>query len=87
MIDRLRILSIPIVSISVFLFLLVIMIQSIKEQETLYLIETTNRKYFTEKVFEDSENCVTFVEYRSKRNTRVCGQYSITQPKRNAFSY
>jgi len=87
MFERLKIITIPFVAISIFLFLLVIMIQSIKQQETLYIIETTNRKYFTEKVFEDSENCVTFVEYRSKKNTRVCGQYSITQPKRNAFSY
>jgi hypothetical protein len=87
MFERIRIYTIPIVAISIFLFLLLIFIESIKDEERLYLIETTKRKYFTEKVFEDSENCVTFVEYRSKRNTRVCGQYSITQSKRNAFSY
>lgn len=56
-------------------------VQETKKQNSSYIVETMYRKYFAEKILEEKNYCVIFVEHNSKNEIKVCGNYTIIEPK------
>lgn len=82
MIRRIRsVVIIPIVACVTFILMMYMFVREIEKEESTYIVETTYRKYFTEEILEERNNCVIFVEYNSKKEIKVCGNYTIIEPK------
>lgn len=81
MISRIRsVVIIPIVACVTFI-LMMYNVREIEKEKSTYIVETTYRKYFAEEILEERNNCVIFVEYNSKNEIKVCGNYTIIEPK------
>lgn len=68
-----------------FLWILYTIIIGINNRDKFYLI-TTDESFFTTKdILIDSNNCLIFVDSKSKRKVKVCGNYEIKNPKNYEF--
>jgi hypothetical protein len=72
---------IPIVVCTTFIFIMFLYVRKTEKEKSTYIVETMYRKYFAEEILEERNYCVIFVEHNSKNEIKVCGNYTIIEPK------
>lgn len=68
-----------------FLVLIYSIVTGWDNRDNLYFITTDESFYTTDNVSIDSNNCLTFVDDKTEREVKVCGNYEIKKPKNYEF--